>query len=229
MNNPTTWLNLIWKSDLPSHSKYLAAYLRRFMNDDSDMAYPSLARITCETGLAKSTAVKYLNVLQERGFLLRESGNSVKSTRYISNIPTECLGSSRDGLRSSRDGLGVVRETDTNKQRLNKQSNKQDKINPSFVVDQYNAFCTKLPKIRALTESRKKSIHARCSILKTEDDWVSYFKMVAKSSFLTGINNKGWKPSFDWLINETNMAKVLEGNYSDTVQQENKPNRDFPI
>lgn len=225
MNNPTTWLNAIWKSELPSQSKLLAAYLRRFMNDDSDMAYPSLSRISCETSQARPTVVKYLNVLEEKGFLLKESGNSKRSNRYISNLPCDALGSKRGELPSKRGELGVVNEVNSNKQGLNKQSNKPS-VSYVFIQDQFNAFCTKLQSIRTIGEGRKKTVKARFSLLKTEDDWLSYFKTIAASDYLNGLV-KDWKADFDWLINETNMIKVLEGKYTDKNTTPAQPTRTY--
>ena len=137
MTEPTSvmsWLELIWKENLPAYSKYLAAYLRTYMNAKSDMAWPSYSRICQETKLSKSTVAKYLNILDEEGWLERQKGSSIKSTRYSARIPSsvlvEALGSLSNGLSSASHGLGsashgvrVVRETDTNIQSLNTQSN----------------------------------------------------------------------------------------------------------
>lgn len=48
--------------------------------------------------------------------------------------------------------------------------------------------------------------------------WISYFNVVASSDFLCGkIGN--FKAKFDWLIDESNMTKVLEGNYQNKTSQ----------
>ena len=44
------------------------------------------------------------------------------------------------------------------------------------------------------------------------------FENAEASSFLKG-EDGGWKASFDWLIKEANMLKVLEGNYADKGKQ----------
>ena len=226
MNNPTTWLNAIWKADLPAHSKLLAAYLRRFMNDDSDIAYPSLARISHETAITKKTALKYLDVLEDKGYLVKQSGNSLKSNRYISDLPKSYLGSVPLTPRSVPRTPGVVEDVHPNKQGLNKQSNKP-LVEYSFILDQYHAFCTKLKTIKKLTDVRKKHVNARFDLLKTENEWTEYFKAVSKSSFLNGINDRAWKADLDWLINETNMIKVLEGNYIDKNIQPAQTTRSY--
>lgn len=82
------------------------------------------------------------------------------------------------------------------------------------VVDLYNATCVSFPKVTALSADRQKHIAARLKQYGVEKIKVVFQKAEA-SSFLKGENNRKWKANFDWLINETNFAKVLDGNYDD--------------
>lgn len=88
----------------------------------------------------------------------------------------------------------------------------KDKINYQLIVDMYNDTCVSFPKLKSLSDSRKKAIKAR---LKTysSDDFKMLFEKAEASSFLKGSNNRNWSATFDWLIKDANMAKVLEGNY----------------
>lgn len=85
------------------------------------------------------------------------------------------------------------------------------------IVDLYNSICKSFPSVRSLSEARKKAIKAR---LKTYslDDFKTVFENAEASSFLKGSNDRNWSASFDWLIADKNMAKVLEGNYVDKVK-----------
>lgn len=112
------WQETILKTDLPHQAKYLALYLRTYMNAKQDVAWPSLSRIVGETGLSKSTVARYLNVLEAEGWIQREKGNSKRSTRYHAVLP----GSVTQTLRSVTQTLGVVSERHPNKQ-SNKQTN----------------------------------------------------------------------------------------------------------
>ena len=49
------------------------------------------------------------------------------------------------------------------------------------------------------------------------EDFQKLFEMAEGSSFLKGQNNRNWSATFDWLIKDTNMAKVLDGNYQDKI------------
>jgi hypothetical protein len=132
------WLNTIWSTDLPSYSKLLACYLRRFMNDEKDMAWPSLARIEGETGLSHATVLKYLGVLEDEGWLVKQSGNFTTSNTYFASLPEE-LGRSCADLgvgrvltkgRSPRD-QGVGRHVTTNKQLEINNRNKGTAVPPT--------------------------------------------------------------------------------------------------
>jgi predicted phage replisome organizer len=87
-----------------------------------------------------------------------------------------------------------------------------NKLNPSDIVDLYHKICKSYPRIRSISESRKKAINARLRTHSIEEI-KEVFEKAEKSSFLKGANNRNWAANFDWLINETNFCKVLDGNY----------------
>lgn len=82
------------------------------------------------------------------------------------------------------------------------------------VVRLYNDLCPSLPSVRTLSDKRKRDIKTRLKKY-TLDDFQKVFEKAEKSSFLRGDNERGFRASLDWLINEGNMAKVLDGNYDD--------------
>ena len=47
------------------------------------------------------------------------------------------------------------------------------------------------------------------------EDFKTLFEKAEASSFLKGANGRDWSANFDWLIKDSNMVKVLEGNYDD--------------
>lgn len=82
------------------------------------------------------------------------------------------------------------------------------------IVDLYNSICKSFPAVRSLSEARRKAIKARLKAY-TVDDFRTVFENAEASSFLKGSNDRNWSANFDWLIKDSNMAKVLEGNYAD--------------
>lgn len=82
----------------------------------------------------------------------------------------------------------------------------------------YNTICKSFPRCKALSDARRKAIKARFVSGYTLEDFETLFTKAEKSSFLKGRNNRNWTASFDWLIKDANMAKVLDGNYDDHHQ-----------
>lgn len=91
-----------------------------------------------------------------------------------------------------------------------KEKNISKKKSAENVISLYNKICVSLPKVMKVTDSRIKTVNARLKDTGIEDIQRCFAK-AQDSSFLTGSN--GFQASFDWLMNPSNMAKVLEGNY----------------
>jgi hypothetical protein len=66
-----------------------------------------------------------------------------------------------------------------------------------------------------MSDARKKAIKARFTSGYTMEHFQMLFLKAEASSFLKGHNGRNWIASFDWLIKDSNMAKVLSGNYDD--------------
>lgn len=90
------------------------------------------------------------------------------------------------------------------------------KIDYQLIADMYNDTCVSFPRLKTLSDSRKKAIKARLRVY-TLEDFKTLFEKAEASNFLKGSNERNWSANFDWLIKDNNMAKVLEGNY------DNKP------
>ncbi len=88
----------------------------------------------------------------------------------------------------------------------------KEKIDYQKVANLYNDICISFPKITKLSDARKKSIKARLNTY-SYDDFKTLFEKAQASDFLKGKNNRDWQANFDWLIKDSNLAKVLDGNY----------------
>lgn len=90
----------------------------------------------------------------------------------------------------------------------------RDKIDYKGIVATFNSVCVSFPSVRALSDARKRAIKARLNNYSVED-FKTLFEKAEASSFLKGKNSSNWSATFDWLIKDSNMAKVLDGNYDD--------------
>ena len=88
----------------------------------------------------------------------------------------------------------------------------QKRIDYQSVLDLYNSICVSLPRAAQLSDARKKAIKARLNKFSMED-LERAFRIAEESQFLKGANNRNWIANFDWITKETNLVKILDGNY----------------
>ena len=148
-------------------------------------------------------------VYQEQKEMLIEKENKAYSLLSPNGIPkdNQLVYQSETQVRLGKDRLG--------KDRLGKIESEPP---PPFqdILDLFNQICISYPSVIKLTESRKKHLKARWG--QFSGDFTLFekaFNLLEESNFCKGKNKMGWQATFDWLIgNDTNMVKVLEGNYA---------------
>lgn len=113
------------------------------------------------------------------------------------------------------DGNQMATQDREDKDRLVESREEKVRINYQRIADLYNEICVSYPRLRSLSEARKKTIKARMNTY-TEDDFRILFEKAEASSFMKGQNKRKWRATFDWMICDANMAKVLDGNYDDS-------------
>lgn len=134
---------------------------------------------------------------------------------YPTNYSTKC--STND---STKEVQTTVQSTDIDKLKQKQKSMSDDipekpeaSVPYSTIQDLYNSVCGSYPRLEKLSEARRKAIRARMRAGYVLDDFRRLFEMAEASDFLKGRNNRNWSATFDWLIADANMAKVLDGNY----------------
>ena len=100
-----------------------------------------------------------------------------------------------------------------NNTQIEEESNKTKISKAQEVVDRYNAICTNLPRVVRLTDKRRRAVRLIYGKGYTPEQLDEVFRKAQASSFCTGLNDRHWKADFDWLLNESNLVKVLEGKY----------------
>lgn len=108
----------------------------------------------------------------------------------------------------------IEEEEDKNKNRI--------RIDYQLIADMYNDTCVSFPRLTVLSEKRKQAIKARLNTY-TVDNFKELFEKAEASTFLKGANNRNWRANFDWLIQDSNFAKVLDGNYDNKPTETVKP------
>ena len=89
---------------------------------------------------------------------------------------------------------------------------KQDDV--LLVRELYNSICVSLPRFDTVSDARRKLIKARLKTYPLEK-FKELFEKAEKTPFLKGGNKRKWRANIDWLMEDDNFAKVLDGNYTD--------------
>lgn len=116
----------------------------------------------------------------------------------------------------------VMECNDTEKIREEEEKNKnRERINYQQIADMYNDICISFPRLTVLSDKRKQAIKARLKTYSAEQ-FKEMFEKAEASDFLKGANNRNWQANFDWLIKDSNFAKVLDGNYANKTTHTSK-------
>lgn len=81
------------------------------------------------------------------------------------------------------------------------------------IKDMFNDVCVSYPKCTVISKKRREAVQARLNTGYTIEDFERCFVKAEQSKYLKGKNSNNWRATFDWLIADANMAKVLDGNY----------------
>lgn len=178
------------------------------------------------TGLSRSGILKARNELKQRG-LIDFQEKATKATKYKVTMANSKQVSTQIGVQDGmqigvQDGTQISDTLYKHKHKQNEKSStdvlpeKTDAFSDQITTirELYNSVCGSYPRLVKMSEARKKAIRARLRAGYTVEDFQKLFEMAEASDFLKGKNNRNWSATFDWLVADSNMAKVLDGNYT---------------
>ena len=201
MNHPPRniaidWLNTVWSTDLPSNAKLVACNLRRYMNSQNDMAWPSNARIQGETGLSESSVRRALHLLRDDGWLVSSGPSNLGTVVYQCSFPAMSVGGvSVKGVSQRLEG-GVTQTPELNN-RI-----KQVVSKGKFAI----------PELSELLEYAKEKQY-------TNFDHESFFDFYQSKGWMVGKNKmKDWKAA----VRNWNKRKSNANTTRHTKQPDNK-------
>lgn len=146
----------------------------------------------------KYQSVDRLNEIREYNRLAKRKSRERQKLLNVNDMSMTC--------QSCHDtDIDIDKEEDIDKD--------NNKVTCKQVVELFHSICISYPKVKSLSDSRIKAIKARMKKYSLED-FEALFKNAEASDFLKGSNDRNWAANFDWLIKDANMAKVIDGNYS---------------
>ena len=158
-------------------------------------------------GWSKRKTRSFLDLLQSDGMIVKTSNRKRTAINIVKYEDYAVLRTANEP-QADCDRTANEPQADTN----NNDNNYNNENNYKYIKDIYNEICVSFPRLTVLSDRRKQAIKARLKTY-TVDDFKLLFEKAEASDFLKGSNNRDWQASFDWLIKDANMAKVLDGNY----------------
>lgn len=216
-------LNWEWYSDINTKTLFLHMLLKanwkdgRFFGTEIKRGsfVSSYVKLAAETGLSIQnvrTAIVHLKstgeitVSQHPKYSVFTINNYCKYQSPNSQITADQHATNRQ--------LTTIEEGNKDKNIISAKADIESKADIFITIRElYNSVCGSYPRLMKMSESRKKAIKARLNTGYTIDDFRALFEKAEASDFLKGKNNRNWRATFDWLISDRNMAKVLDGNY----------------
>lgn len=198
---------------LSPEAKAIYAYLSSIAGL-GDSCYPSVETKQKELCMSKNRLMKHMGQLIAFGVVekARERNGNIYG-RNIYKITHE--------IEVTNDLKRIFEAIENEATNNNKTNNNylKNNIDYQLIANMYNSTCISFPKLTKLSDKRKKTIRARFNQGYTVEDFKRLFELAEGSSFLKGGNGRSWSASFDWLIADANMAKTLDGNYSDRQKE----------
>ena len=146
--------------------------------------------------------------------------------KYVKTCERRAIAGSKGGKQKVANASNSKQElanvADTNNKNKNKTNNKSDNYSKDIcqlVTDEYNIKLSELGQVKVLSDKRKAHLKACIKQFKNTDHnfenvetWSRLFDYISTSDFLMGRKSE-WSASFDFIINKSNLLKIVEGQY----------------
>lgn len=214
-------MSLVWEVDLQASQKIVLLALADCANDEGN-AWPSVATLARKSSKSERTVQMMLAELEAAGHITRRQVSG-KGCNYDVHPRKNCAPAEFAPAQISPEPPQELHPTPAesapnpskNHQEPSKDtSTDADRLTSDEVFEGWNNLAGRcgLQAVAKRTDARTRSIR-RMAKAYPVDDWVSVFAKIEQSPFLKGTNDRGWRCDIDFLLNEKNFVKILEGKY----------------
>ena len=178
--------------------------------------------VGCETIYAEKKR-KYREKLKQAQIEMKDNKEDNVRDNVTDNKEDNVREEIRDKRLEIRDKIIDIESTE--------KADKSACPSPSQIINLFNEICKSYPKVRSISGKREKAIKARLRTHSIETV-KEVFEKAENSDFLKGKNQRNWAADFDWIMQDSNFAKVLDGNYDNNkgkrfqAQQQPAPHPD---
>lgn len=204
---------LMFNDRIPYNSTMIAKITRHSVG-----VVEKALKVFCELGIVEILDNGAIYMLDIQNFIGESSTEADRIRAYRKRIDTEKTKLLNDSTNvqdevykcTPKIEIEIDREIEIEKEEKSPPS--KSPINYQDIIDTYNDTCISLPKVKKISTARKNIIKTRLKDYSL-DEIKQVFTMAEESDFLKGKNDRNWTANFDWLMKDSNMAKVLDGNY----------------
>ncbi len=211
----------------PSGAKFTLIALCECANYKTGRITPSIAHLVEITGQNRKSIIAHIDQLEAQGYIA-DTGERCGATKQIKvysaaigtvpkTEPYQKRNSSKNDLKQSQ-----KRDTEPSWEPSPQDTPNgvsipaDDNLTVGEVEEAWNDLAADcgLPKIAKLTALRKRK--AACRIREHPfEDWAAALAAIRRSRFLRGDNDRGWRATFNWLLQPETITKLLEGQYDE--------------
>jgi hypothetical protein len=198
------WLDLLL---LASHNENEFLFGNQIVKNEVGGFITSELKLADRWGWGRKKVRLFLELLQNEQMIVKK-GDNKKTAITIVNYSVYADYETAKEQQKNNKGTSEEHQRNT----INNDNNYNNDNKYIYIKDIYNEICVSFPRLTVLSDRRKKAIKARLNTY-TVEQIKEVFTKAEASDFLKGKNNRNWSANFDWLMNDANMAKILDGNY----------------
>ncbi len=234
-NDATNWASK--QRGIPPITKIVLWQLcDRFHPDNG--CFPSQETLAHDCEISRASLNRHLNLLEERGIIRREQRVNPDTKRrastvyhlvayeawsHVSNMdmdgPEPCLKSDEKPCLKMRHYLSNKEEPVIREDIATNVAHPLAGCPYGEIAELWNASLSpKVLDVARWSEKRKRAARTIWNGKRLGQDlevWARFVRRIADSPFLTGDNDRGWRADLDWMLNDTNLAKLEEGKYDE--------------
>jgi hypothetical protein len=216
-------MTAVWSIDLPDSQKIVLLALADCANDEGQ-CWPSMATLAKKCSKGERTVQGVIKELVNAGHLGRDEVPG-KGCKYLVHPRSVCApqalrpaangGAPPQALRPTPAAAADKPSKNHKKPSRVKPSASDGALTPVEIFEDWNelAEACGLAKVRKLTAARRKAIGVRLREYPDTEDWRRAFKHIRDTPFLRGENDRGWKVTFNFLLQAKSFTNLTEESY----------------
>lgn len=156
-------------------------------------------------------------IVGHRADCYRTDDKGAESAGYVENdTPGGADSAHRESEPGSYENQKTIPPLPPERGERERESFRPQELLPA-IVEAYHAILPELPRIEKITKPRIRALWQRIREdpeREKESWWRLFFSRVREYPWPMGQNPDGWRATFDWLVAEKGMQKILEGAFS---------------